>query len=135
MGRMVKEETRKERLHWLQTNTKRPYRIENLKTNKVLFSIRKLLARRFFQLKLDHVVTAQYLNRIGKIESKSCWWCTHSNQTISYLLFECRHWRPQRRTFCKELVKEGIGVSTMAELDPKIDSLTTRKNYNRFLTF
>ena len=91
LGRQVKDQSRKERLKWLQENTKKPYKVENLKTEKALFSIRKLLAKRFFQLKLGHAITGQYLNRIGKIRSKACWWCLYLNQTISHLLFKCRH--------------------------------------------
>jgi hypothetical protein len=94
---------------------------------KAIFSIRKVLARKFFQLKLGHAITASYLYWIKKIDSKACWWCTYLNQTINYLLFEYRHWTPQRRIFYKELAKKRIEVPTMAELNPK-DRLFNHKD-------
>jgi hypothetical protein len=72
LGRLVKEQTRKEKLTWLQENTKKPHKIGNLKVCKVIFFIRKVLTRRFFQLKLGHAITASYLYWIKKIDSKAC---------------------------------------------------------------
>jgi ribonuclease HI len=135
LGRLVKEQARKEKLKWLQENTKKPYNIENLKGVKAIFSIRKLLAKRFFQLKLGHAITANYLFWIRVIESKACWWCKHSNQTINHLLFECRHWRPQRRVFYRELMKKGIGVPTMAELDPRDRLFNHKEGLQPILNF
>ena len=51
-----------------QQAQKRPFKID-----KTPFLAKKRLASRFFQLKIGHAITASYLYRIKKQDSKSCW--------------------------------------------------------------
>jgi hypothetical protein len=89
--------------------------------------MRRPIAIRFFQLKLGHAITAVYLYRIKKRDSKSCWWCGGANQDIDHLLFLYKKWRNERRDFYQELRREDILVPTAAEQRPKDRLFNTPK--------
>src|SRR5947207_9005270 len=59
-----------------------------LKPDPQVSIIGKPLAKRFYQLKTGHAITAAYLHWIKKSSSQKCWWCNATKQSIEHLLFE-----------------------------------------------
>jgi hypothetical protein len=63
-----------------------------LKPDLQVSTAEKPLARRFYQLKMGHAITATYLYRIKRSDTEKCWWCNAAKQDIDHLIFECRRW-------------------------------------------
>jgi hypothetical protein len=60
---------------------------------------RKRLVERYYQLKIDHALTATHLKRIGRVESDGCWWCGQQLRQIrQHLFYDCRSWTKERKT-------------------------------------
>jgi hypothetical protein len=108
---------------------------EKLKVDPQVYAIRRPIATRFFQLKLGHAITAAYLFRIKKKDSKSCWWCGSANQDIDHLLFLCRKWRKERKELYQELRRKDVPVPTAAEQRPKDRLFNTPKALMALIQF
>jgi hypothetical protein len=121
--RLVKRRKQEETRKWLKKaiykRGKKKNRVYSLSNSRGLdlqvFQLRKPFVKRFYQLKLGHAITASYLYRIKKLDSKRCWWCNATNQDIDHLFFECRRWRRQKRILYKDLRRMGILIPTAAE--------------------
>ena len=122
--RLVKSRKLLETKEWLKDRISKRKRLgntntytlpEKLKVDPQIYAIRRPIATRFFQLKLGHAITAVYLFRIKKRDSKSCWWCGAANQDIDHLLFLCKKWRDERKELYQELRKNDVPVPTAAE--------------------
>jgi len=66
----------------------------------------KRLASRFYQLKMGHCRTGQYLHWAKVRSTAQCWWCRYPNQTREYLLKACPRWKGQQKVLWKEVYKE-----------------------------
>ena len=66
----------------------------------------KKLASRFYQLKMGHSLTGQYLHWTKSRPTPLCWWCPHPRQTREHLLKGCPRWRKQQKTLWKEVWEE-----------------------------
>ena len=88
----------------------RSYYVPHLKygIHPVLGQTLKKYAARFFQLKVGHVATGVFLERIGKGETAECWWCGRADQSVDHLYTKCKKWRRERRVLKKELRERGI---------------------------
>jgi tRNA U54 and U55 pseudouridine synthase Pus10 len=73
--------------------------------SKLLSETKKSVVGRFLQLKVGHMLTGVYLERIKKKESKECWWCGHSAQTVDHLFKRCKKWMWQQDTLWGKLRK------------------------------
>ena len=96
----------------------------SLKLDKRLALAKKRISERYYQLKIGHAITAEYLYKIKKIENTKCWWCSNRKQTINHLLLECRKWRKERQELLNQIAKKGL---------PKIllrDKLAKEKLFN-----
>ena len=100
-----------------------------------MLTVRKPLARRFYQLKIGHAITASYLHRIKRSDTSKCWWCNAAKQDIDYLLFKCRHWSLQRKTFYNELRRQRIATPRMSKERPKNRLFNTQKAIKPILDF
>jgi ribonuclease HI len=99
--RKIKARKQAETKDWLHKKT---YKGENkkrdrayslsgpLKLDPQVSITEKPLARRFYQLKIGHAITAAYLYRIRKSDSEKCWWYNAAKQDINHLIFKCRKW-------------------------------------------
>jgi hypothetical protein len=144
--RLVKSRKLSETKEWLKdrmskgkrlgnTNTNTYTLSEKIKVDPQIYAIRRPIAARFFQLKLWHAITAAYLFRIKKRDSKSCWWCGAANQDIDHLLFLCKKWRDERKELYQELRKQDIPVPTAAEQRPKDRLFNTPKALMALIQF
>ena len=82
--RKIKTQKQAETKEWLYKKT---YKDENkkrsrtyslsgpLKPDLLVSAAEKPLAKRFYQLKIGHAITASYLYQIKKSDSEKCWWC------------------------------------------------------------
>jgi len=66
----------------------------------------KRLASRFYQLKMGHCRTGQYLHQAKVRPTAQGWWCRYPTQTRDHLLKGCPKWKGQQRTLWKEVWKE-----------------------------
>ena len=93
-NRQIRQEKKNSIRKWLLEKRKKREKSEFnaekplFKLNKAIFSTKKSISSRFFQLKTGHAVTAQYLNKIKKLDNKKCWFCSNINQTVEHLIFE-----------------------------------------------
>jgi len=139
--RQVRAQRRLETREWLYKTTYRRGRnrayslTDSLMPDPTVSMARKPLAKRFYQLKIGHAITASYLYRIKRLDSLKCWWCNAAKQDINHLLFECRHWSRQRRTLYSDLRRIGIATPRMSEEKPKIRLFNTPKAVKPILDF
>jgi len=56
----------------------------------------KRLAARFYQLKVVHCPTSQYLARTKKQPTAKCCWCTHRTQVREHISNSCPLWKCQQ---------------------------------------
>src|SRR5271156_5828740 len=142
--RQVKAQKRLETREWLYKVTykgeirkrNRAYSLtESLEPDPQVSIVGKPLARRFYQLKIGHAITASYLHRIKRSNTPKCWWCTAAKQDIDHLLFECRRWSPQRRTLYSDLRRIGVTTPSMSEERPKNRLFKTPKAIKPILDF
>jgi len=64
------------------------------------------LTSRFYQLKMGHARTGEYLQWAKVRPTAQCWWCPHPTQTREHLLKGCPRWRQQQKVLWKEVWKE-----------------------------
>jgi ribonuclease HI len=142
--RQVKAQKRLETRDWLYKATykgeikkrNRAYTLtESLELEPQISMIRKPLAKRFYQLKIGHAITASYLHRIKRSSTPRCWWCGATKQDIDHLLFECRRWSTQRRALYSDLRRLGITTPRMSEERPKNRLFNTPKAIIPILDF
>jgi len=141
--RQIKAQKRTEIKEWIYKTTykegkkrNRTYSLTNaLEIDPQLSMIRKPLAKRFYQLKLGHAITASYLYRIQRLDKQNCWWCNAAKQDIDHLLFECRHWRAQRRTLYGDLRRRGVTTPRYSEERPKNRLFNTPRAVEPILDF
>ena len=142
--RQVKAQKRLETRNWLYKVTykgeikkrNRAYTLtEPLELEPQVSTVRKPLAKRFYQLKIGHAITASYLHRIKRSNTPRCWWCNTAKQDIDHLLFECRRWSPQRRALYSDLRRLGITTPRMSEERPKNRLFNTPKAIKPILDF
>src|SRR5271154_7588828 len=108
IARQIRAQRRLEIKEWHSKQIKKAYSHRELKLDPIVSEAKKSLAKRFYQLKLGHAITASYLYRIKRVDTPKCWWCTATNQDIDHLLFECRQWRKERRTLYSDLRRLGV---------------------------
>ena len=71
----------------------------------------KRLASRFYQLKMGHCRTGQYLHW-AKVRPPQFWWCQSPTQTREHLFKVCREWRmPQNIPWAEVRKETGRGKS------------------------
>jgi len=142
--RQIKAHKRLETREWLYRATykgkpkkrNRAYSLtESLELDPQVSLIRKPLAKRFYQLKIGHAITASYLYQIKRSDTQKCWWCNAAMQDINHLLFDCRKWRPQRRGFYKDLRRLGIPSPRKSEERPKNRLFNTPRAVKPILEF
>ncbi|KAF8542555.1 hypothetical protein BDD12DRAFT_876209 [Trichophaea hybrida] len=101
---------------------------------KAKFNSNEKIAGRYFQLKVGHVLTGVYLERIKKNESPECWWCGHKRQTREHLFKRCPKWRKQQdeleRRFRKKCKWKDRAKVEMAQV---FDSEDAVKSVLKFL--
>src|SRR5271154_29236 len=112
--------------HFKQKNKAYSPRVP-LKLDPIVSEAKKSLAKRFYQLKLGHAITATYLYRIKRVDTPKCWWCTATKQDIDHLLFECRQWRKERRTLYSDLRRLGVYTPRKSEKSPRDRLFNTSK--------
>jgi len=66
----------------------------------------KRLAARFYQLKVGHCLTGEYLHWTKSRPTPQCWWCRCPKQTRHHLLKRCPRWKKELRTLWEEVYKE-----------------------------
>jgi len=66
----------------------------------------KRLASRFYQLKMGHARTCEYLHWTKARQTAQCWWCPQPKQTREHLLKGCPRWRKQQKVLWKEVWEE-----------------------------
>jgi len=66
----------------------------------------KRLAARFYQLKVGHCLTGEYLHWTKSRPTPQCWWCRCPKQTRHHLLKRCPRWKKEQRTLWEEVYKE-----------------------------
>ena len=98
-------------------------------------SAAKPIAKRFYQLKMGHAVTASYLCRVKKASSQKCWWCNAAKQDIDHLFFECRSWAKERRTLYSDLAREMVERPRLSKDRPKNRLFNTPKAVKPILDF
>ena len=128
---LKKQEKRQKQLNQrfqLQTDS-------SLRVNKEIFLATKQLSSRFFQLKIEHAVTAVYLKRIKKSEFSNCWFCNNRNQTIHHLLFECQKWRKQRRKFYIKLENSKVEKPRNEDKEAKFKLFNNPNAFKAILAF
>jgi hypothetical protein len=87
--------------------SKKKYKMpESQRPDSTVAGSTKRLASRFYQLKMGHCRTGQYLHWTKSRPSPQCWWCGYQNQTREHLLKECPEWRPQQKILWAEVKKE-----------------------------
>jgi len=64
----------------------------------------KKLAARFYQLKISHCLTGQYLQRTTRRPDAKCWWCNYKPQTREHLFKNC----PISELFANERCSEAV---------------------------
>ena len=128
IARKIRAQKQLETKEWLYKTTykgevkkrNRTYSLTGLNKPDPQVSIaEKPLARRFYQLKIGHAITAPYLYRIRKSNTEKCWWCSATRQSIDHLIFECRQWVKQRRVLYSDLTRAGVERPRMSEDRPK----------------
>jgi len=68
----------------------------------------KRLASRFYQLKIDHCLTGEYLHWSKSHPTPRCWWCQCPKQTRDHLLKRCPRWKEEQKVLGPK-VEEEIG--------------------------
>jgi len=63
----------------------------------VVMESKKSIAARFYHFKTEHVLMAQYLQRIAKRRDMKCWWCGHEYQTRDHLFQWCKRWKREQK--------------------------------------
>jgi len=66
----------------------------------------KKLASRFYQLKMGHCRTGQYLHWARARPTAKCWWCQCPTQTRDHLFKVCPRWKGQQKILWEEIRKE-----------------------------
>jgi hypothetical protein len=144
IARKIKAQKQAETKEWLHKKTykgeskkrDRAYSLSGPSKQDPQVSIaEKPLARRFYQLKTGHAITASYLYRIKRSSTENCWWCNAAKQDIDHLFFECRKWVKQRRTLYSDLAREKIERPRMSEDRPKNRLFNTPKAVKPILDF
>ncbi|POS85905.1 hypothetical protein EPUL_002116, partial [Erysiphe pulchra] len=121
MSRLITECKRKEDRKWFraQHQKRKPesrstYKLLDNKQmmDKAAAGAKKGLACLYYQLKLGHAHTADYLFNIGKNSSRSCSRCQNAGiQTVRHLMMDCRKWRQERDTMWAEVKKKGCTLN------------------------
>jgi hypothetical protein len=65
----------------------------------------KRRASRFYQVKIGHCLTGQYLHWTNR-PTLQCWWCRYQVQTRKYLFKACPEWKVQQKVLWAEVLKE-----------------------------
>jgi len=93
--------------------SKKKYKMpDSQKPDGTVAESNKRLASRFYQLKMGHCRTGQYLHWAKARLTAQCWWCQCSVQTRDHLLKGCPKWKGQQKTLWEEVWKEtGRGKS------------------------
>jgi ribonuclease HI len=144
ISRKIRAQKQSETMDWLYKTTykggnkkrNRAYSLSGLsKPDPLVSSAAKPVAKRFYQLKMGHAITASYLCRIKKSSSQKCWWCNAAKQDIEHLFFECRRWTRERQTLYSDLAREKIDRPRMSEDRPKNRLFNTPKAVKPLLVF
>ena len=67
----------------------------------------KRLASRYYQLKVGHCRTGEYLHRAKVRPTAQCWWCQCPSQTRDHLFKVCPEWKVQQKILWAEVKQEG----------------------------
>ena len=89
-------------------NGNRSFRVpaegETPRISAELRKIPKELAFRFFQLASSHATIAPFIKeKVGWIDSDTCWWCGSGRQTREYLFKECIAWESEIQELWKRV--------------------------------
>jgi len=86
-----------------RTSKKRYKMPKSQKPDGTVAGSTKRFAERFYQLKMGHARTGDYLHRTKSRPTPQCWWCPHPRQTREHLLKGCPKWRKQQKVLWKEV--------------------------------
>ena len=70
---------------------------ESQKPDGAVAGSTKRLASRFYQIRMGHCLTGQYLHWMKSGATPQCWWCRYRTQTRDHLFKECPEWKPQQK--------------------------------------
>ena len=108
LKREISEKKWVETRQWAGGRTSRKkYRMpDSQKPNCAVANSTKRLASRFYQLKMGHCLTGQYLNWTKSRTTPQCWWCRYRSQNQDHLFKECPEWKPQQKILWAEVKKD-----------------------------
>jgi len=87
--------------------SKKKYRLsKSQRPDGIVAGSTKRLASRFYQVKMGHCLTGQYLNWTKNRPTPQCWWCRYRTQTRDHLFKECPERKPQQKILSAEVRKE-----------------------------
>jgi len=66
----------------------------------------KRLSSRFYQIKMGHCLSGQYLSWTKNRPTPPCWWCRYPNQTRENLFKVSPEWKAQQKILWEEVWKE-----------------------------
>jgi len=66
----------------------------------------KRLASRFYQLKMGHCLTGEYLHWAKSRPMPQCWWCRCPKQTRDHLLKRCPRWKEEQKVLWQKVEEE-----------------------------
>ena len=89
-----------------RTSQKKYKMPKSQKPNGTVAGSTKRLATRFYQLKMGHCLTGEYLHWTKSHPNPQCWWCRCPRQTRDHLLKRCPRWKEEQRTLWEEVYKE-----------------------------
>jgi ribonuclease HI len=107
LHRKTKEKKWSDTKSWLKKSiNNRPNYIPptQQKPDPTAMATSKRLASRYYQLKMGHAITGEYLKRINSTNNHRCWWCNNGErQTLKHLIKDCHKWRKTRAKLKKEI--------------------------------
>jgi len=107
LKRDISEKEWVEARQWAGGRTsKKKYRLpKSQRPDGIVAGSIKRLASRFYQLKMGHCLTGQYLNWTENRPTPPCWWCRYRTQTRDHLFKECPEWKPRQKVLWAEVRK------------------------------
>jgi len=92
-----------------QTSKKKYKMPKSQKPDGTVAGSTKRLASRFYQLKIGHYLTGEYLHWSKSHPTPGCWWCRCPKQTRDYLLKRCSKWKEEQEVLSQKVEETGRG--------------------------
>jgi len=89
-----------------RTSKKKYKMLKSQKPDGTVAGSAKRLASRFYQLKMGHCLTGEYLHWSKSRSTPRCWWCRCPKQTRDHLLKRCPRWKEEQKVLWQKVEEE-----------------------------